>query len=300
MNREKKRKDQFVVAYLPLSEVAPEVIRHAYALALMLKKDIVLLHVADSRYKTSDIDETVLKSLEEHVNNGDPTLTGLTAGAVDAWRPHSAYCLLRKSTREAIGIVGDLLNGVVVVAAVNTHARRHTATHPKELLRNFSQCKTAYLTLQSGSTAARHPDYSRVAFAIDYSKESKEKLLWASYFARFNNSLLELFYTHYHDEGLRQKWNNNMRFLTKFFNSLQIGYTPHPMEQRWVLHNETRVVAAASKSQCSLIVSTTTDLRNKDILDLIAGTAEQRVIGNSEQLPVLFLNPRDDIYVLCD
>ncbi|KWW28756.1 MAG: hypothetical protein AUK63_1789 [bacterium P3] len=284
----KKRKDQFVVAYLPCARVADCVTAHALQLAEMLKKGVILLHVADSRYGDVSVDEAWLKRLQNELNSrgGDS--------------PHTEYCLLRQPTRKAIAAVGEVLNGVAVVAAVDADAPRHSPTHYKEVLRNFRECKTAYLTVQTNATAATAPCYDRVAFFVDYSKESKEKLIWASYFARFNKSRLELFHYCYRDSGLQLKWHNNMRFLDKLFKGLDIGYCTHAMDVQRTLFAETAVVDAAAACGCRLLISTTTDLRNKDLLDYLLGSSEQHTVRNNKGLPVLFINPRDDLYVLCD
>lgn len=284
----KEKKDQFVIAYLPCAEVVDCVMTHTVRLAEMLKKDIILLHIADHRYHDSSVDEGLLQRLQNEINSRQEGT------------PHVSYCVLRQPTRKAIAALGELLNSVVVVAAVDPNARKRTATHYREVLHNFSECKTAYLTVQYDSKTVQQPHYDTVAFSVDYSKESKEKLIWASYFARFNQSRLDLFHHTYSDEGLHQKWHNNMRFLNKFFDGFGIRYQAHALHGRQGLFAETAVVDAAYQEGCHLLISTTTDLRNKDLLDYLLGCAEQRTIRNEYRLPILFLNPRDDLYVLCD
>ena len=248
----KEKKDQFVIAYLPCAEVVDCVTAHAIQLARMLKKDIILLHIADRHYRNTDVDTTLLQRLQDDINRRQEGL------------PHASYCVLQQPTRKTIAALGELLNAVAVVAAIDPNARRHTPTHSKEVLHNFSDCKTAYLTVQSNSAAAQHPCYDRVAFSVDYSKESKEKLVWASYFARFNSSRLDLFHHIYSDEGLQQKWHNNMRFLNKFFDGFGIRYQAHPIERHPRLFAETAVVEAAAACGCNLLISTTTDLSARD------------------------------------
>lgn len=264
------------------------VVTHTIQLATMLKKDIILLHIADRRYHGTSVDVDMLKQIQDSINSQqNGTL-------------HASYCILEQPTSKVIASLGELFNGVAVVVAVDPLAHKHTATHHKEVLHNFGECKTAYLTVQYHSVTAALPDYHRVAFSIDYSKESKEKLIWASYFARFNNSQLLLFHHIYNDEGLHQKWHNNMRFLNKFFDGFGIHYQEHTIHTRQGLFAETAVVEAAHTADCQLLISTTTDLRNKDILDYLLGCAEQRTIINKHKIPILFLNPRNDLYVLCD
>lgn len=292
-------KDQFVIAYLPSMEVADCVITHAQQMAQMLGKDIILLHVDDPRHRHSRVSEDELKHLQETINHSTDT--------PGRFVPHASYCILHQSTREAIDAAATLMNGVVAVVAVNANAQRKDPTHPHEVLRNFSQSKIAYLTIQVASSQVTDHNsqpintyYSDISLSIDFKKESKEKLIWASYFARFNRSSIHVFYDDYRDEGLRAKWYNNMKFLTKFFDSLSLTFTPHAVKAGHALFPEVVMLDQAAKSGCSLLVSITTDLRAKDTLEFFVGTQEERTIRNPHHLPVLFINPRDDIYVLCD
>jgi len=47
-----------------------------------------------------------------------------------------------------------------------------------------------------------------------------------------------------------------------------------------------------------LLIAVTT--KEKDGLEFFVGVQEQRTIVNRERIPILFLNPREDLYVLCD
>ena len=87
--------------------------------------------------------------------------------------------------------------------------------------------------------------------------------------------------------------------MNKFFNGLGVSYQQHTVEGR-ALFPETLVCDTAALIGCGLFISVTTDTRDLDIIEWFAGTQEQRTICNPHRLPVLFINPRNDIYVLCD
>ena len=142
-------------------------------------------------------------------------------------------------------------------------------------------------------------DIKHELIAAQIKLESKEKLIWASYFARFNGSRLHVLHEQYNDSGLRAKLDNNMRFLDKFFASLKVGYETEIMPS--VANFPDREAAKqASQKGYGLLVCLTTDTRELDVVDWFIGVQETRVVKNKQQLPVLFINPRDDLYVLCD
>lgn len=275
-------KDQFVIAYLADLSMADEVMSHAAFLASMLNKGLILLYVEDQQYKNTphaQVTDTLLQ-LEAKYSHVNP-----------------AHVAMRGKTQEVINALPTMLNGVVAVAGVNAGARRGSLTHPRQVLRLFSQCKIAYLTVQAQLLSPQA--YSSVAYGVDFRKESKEKLIWASYFARFGASRLTMLHFDYSDEGLRAKWHNNVLFMKKFFKGLGVSYEDSVVSGR-ALFPETIICQSAYDRGCGLLISVTTDTRDLDFLEWFAGTHEQRIIRNSNKLPILFLNPRNDIYVLCD
>lgn len=275
-------KDQFVIAYLADFTMCDEVVSHACHLARFLHKGLILLYVEDPHYGGLTVQEATDKLL-----------------LIEAQHPdiHPAHAAIKGSTKELVNALPTLLNGVIAVAGVNPQAPHRSAIHPRQVLHNFAECKIAYLTVQAPLLS---PDaYQSVAYGIDFRKESKEKLIWASYFARFNASRLLMLHYDYRDEGLRAKWQNNVRFMNKFFRNVGVGCEQAIVSGR-ALYPETLVCQSAAEHGCGLLISVTTDTRDLDVIEWFLGTAEQRTIRNASRLPVLYLNPRDDIYVLCD
>lgn len=285
----KEKKDQFVIAYLADLDNPDTVLTHAVALARMLGKGLILLYISDPRYTDLTPDEagSRLQALRSQVQSDG---IGGMAPLADV-----SHCALKNETKPVVDALPTLLNAVIAVAQVDDHARRRSPTHKKELLRNFSECKIAFLTVQqplSGFGAAHD-----VAFSVDHRKESKEKLIWASYFARFNASTMHVLYYDYRDEGLRYKWYSNMQFMHRFFSNLKLTFAPHVLRRRTTFA-DVSALDYASASGYGLFIAVTTSER--DGVEFFIGVQEDRIIVNRHRIPVLFINPRDDIYVLCD
>lgn len=276
------KKDQFVIAYLADLENCQAVVEYAKKLAAFLKKGIILLYICDRRYTKRTQQEALERVLE--IEN--------KMAAQDV-----RHCVLSGKTKEIINVLPTLLNGVVCVAGVDRHARLFSPTRPFNVIHDFAQCKIAYLTVQAISPEGEA--FGDVALRIDYLKESKEKLIWSSYFARFNKSRLHVLHENYRDAGLKNKYGNNMLFLQKFYASVCIGYEEHVIPSVANFQDMSAVKYAAENGY-GLAICLTTDTRERDILDWFIGAQEYRVVRNKYKLPILFLNPRDDLYVLCD
>lgn len=280
---EKQKKDQFVIVNLADLNNVDLAIDHAVDLAQRLNKGVILLHVEDERYKaTCSADaESRLQECKRSIEARQGNIT-------------VSYMTLKGNTKVVIESLPTLLNGVVAVTTCDPDANRKSPMHPKNVLSDFSDSKIAYLVVRANQA---FKPFLNVALSIDFHRESKEKLIWSSYFARFGGSGLHVLYHDYKDEGLRQKWYNNMLFLHKFYSKLGLTFMPHV-----VPGNASSVDADALKfieqTAIDMLVAVTT--KEKDIFDSLLGTQEQRTIRNPQGLPILFLNPRDDIYVLCD
>ncbi len=276
-----KQQDQFVVAYLTSLDKPLAVLSHAHFLARMLHKGLILIHISDERYTRltpADV-EPRLQQLRE----------SLPADA------DVSYIALKGNTKEIITQLPVLLGAVALVCHVDAHARRRRPQHPKELLKNFATCKVAYLTVQE--PMPKPQGLKNIAFTVNIKRQSKEKYIWSSYFARFNHSHIHALHYRYKDEILHRKWSDNMRFLQKLYDALNITYQSHEIPDRSPLE-DVNALRYCAKEKYDLLISLTTDER--DALELFIGTSERHIIVNPYHLPVLFLNPREDLYVICD
>lgn len=274
-----KQQDQFIVCHITDFSHTEEVVSHSLMLAQMLNKGIVLLHISDDRYSSPSPDEAQEKLKNIQDNYGGKILS---------------YAALKGKSQEVINTLPVILNAVAVVVMARK-SNKHDASHYKEILKNYSECKIAYLTIQEGESCKESP--KKVAYSCDFKKESKNKILWPSYFGRFSASEIHILYPNYKDEGLKRKWYYNMKFIHKFYTNLNLTFSPHEIPNP---HNFLDVDALISSKElgCTLFCASTTNERAP--LDFFIGTQEERTILNSQKIPVLYLNPRDDIYVLCD
>lgn len=262
------KKDQHIIACVETPDTADPVIAYAtYCARRLNNKGVILLNVGH------DGDNQWLKNY------------------------HLPYIGLKGDWSTAIEALPTTFGGILAVAGVNPKARRTSITHPSTLLRAFAQCKTAFLTVNTNSKNITPGWPLTTTFTVDHRRESKEKFLWASYMARFFNSKLIAVSPEYHDSGLRQQQYNNIRFLDKLFKPLCVDYTTATIPDSPTLSPDRAVL---HKLHPDLHIAITTDTRERDIIDWVMGRPEKRLLQHSPETPILFLNQRDDLYILCD
>lgn len=154
--------------------------------------------------------------------------------------------------------------------------------------------KLPYMVLQKPSLSAWKPEH--IIIPVGYDRTDKETAIWASYFARFNKSHITLLSAKENETWAINSLNSNIRFMTKLFNELGLSFTIKQAQSNSGHIQEATVKLAASENNTIIILSTT---KNYSIEHYFKGPVELQTIKNQENIPVLCVNPRKDLYVLC-
>lgn len=281
MSDNKEKKDQFVIAYLNNLDFAETCIEHSVQIAKILNKGLILLHIYDPLLTGVGVDEAERKLKELN-------------SQISETQMHS-YISLKGETKEVIGKLGQLLNAVVIVSSINTEeTNKNKADNPITLLKNMETSRVAYMICNQKRSIV---DYSKVLLPLNNARESKEKTLWASYFARFFQSEITLFYRTYKDSLYQKQLNLNLAFARKMLGQFNIIPSNHKSEDRKKLL-DLQALDYADKENYGVIICQTT--KDKSLFDRIKGLEEEKVLKNLKDKPILFLNPRDDLFVLCE
>lgn len=137
-------------------------------------------------------------------------------------------------------------------------------------------------------------NYKHILLPLDIERQNKEKALWAGYFSRFYGSVIHILYPKYKDEGLAKLVHDNVAFVEKLYGNLEVTYEKHETEPKNYLDAYALEFAPQVQAGASVIMMT----RYYTLADVLTGPRERKIIGKT-MLPVLCINQRDDLYVLC-
>jgi hypothetical protein len=141
------------------------------------------------------------------------------------------------------------------------------------------------------------PDYKKIVLPIDLRKETKDAVLWASYFARFNNSGINvLAATDKNKENIRSVAKNILS-IKNLFSKLNIAVKVFKGKQN-SLNIQFEALELAQSSRADLVIVLGSSYIS--FIDLLIGLPEKKMIKKAEELPILIINPRKDMYILCD
>ena len=270
--QKKQKKDQFVALCADSLDDAERLMPMVQQLAASLRKGIILFTVspdADNWVETLGVPFAALKSDWPSVVDALPTA----------------------------------FNVVLAVTLADFDAPRGCSSHPRQVLKNFRQSKIAYLVYPHQTLVRPAKPPVNVALTLDHQRESKEKLLWASYFIRFCRSKAMVFHHPYTDLAFRHRLDNNVRFMEKIFSSLNITRETGQYDLQTLPEGNQFAnpdLKAIVQPGIDLFIALVPDQRDRDIVDLFSIPPALRLLKHAPTIPILFLNQRDDLYIMCD
>ena len=263
-----------------------------------MKKDQFVALCADSQ-RDAELLLPYVKHLAEHLKKGILLFTCSADGKDWVEKLGVPFAALKSEWPEVVEVMPTAFNVVLAVTLANPDAPRDSSTNPRQILKNFKQSKIAYLEVPIPALYSPLPTpHSRVALTLNHQRESKEKLLWASYFARFFQSEIVVYHHPYSDPAFRQRLNNNIQYLEKTFSSLNIGYKLLSLPEGNQFSEPD--FKAILQPGIDLFISLVADDRERDLVDFFTPSTALKLMKKAQSIPVLFLNQRDDLYIMCD
>lgn len=186
----------------------------------------------------------------------------------------------------------EQVNAIMYVIGVST--QKQALFHRKRAMKFIKPSRLPVLTV--GEKGAPDPNWQNVFVSLDIYRQEKEKALWAGYFYRFAQSKIHLLHASYRDEFLKQKVTDNLNFVKKLYANLEIPFQIDCLEHA-VDNMDNYVLTQPQSVEPSLLVVMTT--QHYSLIDMLFGVKEKQYLANKRNIPVLYINERDDLYVLC-
>lgn len=274
-----------ILVPVDFSAVADTAINHATLLAKILKKEISLLHVVESGLLTSG------KSLEQKEEEAKQKLAVLSEKIQKESGIASHIVTRRGNIFETIGEVADELNSAFVV--MGTHGVKgiqHVVG--SRALKVINNANRAFVVVQN--KPIRDYGYKNIILPIDFSRETKQKLVWAAELSKIFDSTFHIFADYESDEYAANAVKNNIAYAENYLSTRNCKFTVNKRSKDDNFTKATIQFAAANDADLIIIMTS----QEKDLGDYIVGPYEQNVIANDAQIPVMTLNPVDNMQIL--
>ena len=141
-----------------------------------------------------------------------------------------------------------------------------------------------------------HCAYKNIIVPVDHNKESKEKMIWASYFGRFNQATIHLLAANEKSEEYIRNVKATLIFTKKMFKQFAFEYKIRKTEGGSKNINR-EAIEFSKQFHSDLIVLMSS--RNPGWFDSYSGPSSLRQILKKDTNPILIINPLKDYYLPC-
>jgi len=262
------------------SEVALFALRHAIHLAKIFNRKITLLHVLDGGGILSSAASRNKK--EEEAQLELKTLAGKTKAESGI---ETNYVTRFGTIFEEIGEAAESENASLVIMGTHGVSGMQHVIGSKAL-RVISHSNRPFVVVQKKDI--REHGYKNIVLPIDFSKETKQKLIWAAELAKAFGSHFHILAAHESDEYAGRAVNNNIAYAENYLREHNCTFSVSQAPKGDFVKETIRF---SNSVEADLIIIMTNP--EKDLGNFIIGAEEQDIIANDSLIPVMTLNPVD-------
>jgi hypothetical protein len=268
-----EQKEQKIAVLVHLNSSDKSLILNGIKIASIFKKELTLV------YRTSKKDaknQTRIKqNLHEYLVPVKKEIPGLKTSSL----------LISAPLQEMPGMLADDFEVIMLIAKAKD-------------FRHYSKAATeSPVPFLFVNPEAAVSSFSKIVLPVDIRKGNSDGALWSSWFGRFNRAEIVVIAANDKNREMQKMVGQNILLIKKLFNKFNIQNKIYKGSNS-SLKNAFEALELAKSSGSDLLVilgsSTITPL------DWVVGLPERKIIGQAGNLPVLFINPRRDNYILCE
>jgi len=275
-----------IIAAIDFTELSQSVILHAEKMAGLFNKTITLLHVPRHKIFQSDssieLKEEEAKAKLDNLAEEILARTGLSAET--AIRSGSIPEVLADAADEFLATL--IVTGTHGVSGIE-HIFGTTAMKIVE-----ETIKTPVLVVQDKPSDQK--GYPNILLPFTFTRESRQKLAWALYLSEKFNAKFHILAEEIKDEFLRKGVNNNIVFSKQLFEKHGIPYSIEYVKDTGNFATEINNYASLIKADMIVLMSE----EETELSEIFTAPQEQEIITNQFKIPVLTLNPVDNMQVM--
>jgi nucleotide-binding universal stress UspA family protein len=274
-----------VLVPVDFSEVTPPAIAHAQLYAAIFQKPITLVHLIDKGWGDKEAD---IKLEEEEAL---AKLKNLAEEIFEHSGINTSFIVRRGEFLEGIGELAEEVNATLVV--MGTHGirglQRWIGSNAIRVIKNTKDIP--FIVVQD---LPKRNEVKTVLLPFSFTVESRQKLAWAIHLAKQFNCHFLLLAEHQTDEFIQNRMQNNMSYAKKYLTQHNCSFSVETASGSTAFHKEIVIYASAKEADLILIM---TD-EEREFSEIFTGSHEQEIIANERKLPVMVMNPVDNMQIL--
>jgi len=278
---------QILVPY-DFSKAAENAVIYAIEMARLFKCEISIFHAINKKniklYANPTEAETAVKKKLAAIANSIITQEQI---------PVNIY-VFHDEAEQVINKIYQKINAITVIAGLNSLKNKFNYFSSGSLVSDYRNLRIPIIIVRD--ELPRRSIFRGIVLPLDFNRESKEKAAWAGHISTLNKSNVTILTRHYNDSYFAASLRGNVVLVKKLFENLGVDYQ---------LVNEPDIKCDVDKYAVDYAWYNNGDLivlmATKEIAvdDLLFGLKEKKIIENQYKLPVMLINPRDDLYLPC-
>jgi len=262
------------MVYCDFSESMNDAIVHGLRISQIFKKELCLFHPYPNGEKESKMDAQrglgiIIRRLKEDFPS--VSISSLT---------------LKGNLQQTINRVAEEYDGIMLIL---------TSENLKKKIQALPYAQIPFLFVKGSH--AEYLQYNRLMLPVDYRKVMKDTSLWASYFGRFNQSSIEVYCANEKNGENSSMVKKNRKFIEQLLFKLEVNVSfQEASKASFGLPFDALNRCKQNDFNLMIIPSS----QHISLLDLLVGLPETKIINQAGHMPVLCINPKRDMYILCD
>ncbi len=285
---EKETPKQQVLVPYDFSKGAENALITAIELATLFRCEISLFHALNKNnirlYSNRNDAENITRN----------KLTAIAHDVIDLRQvPVNVYVFVDE-VHQVVNKIYEHINAIAVVAGLNEQKSAAYYFTPGNLVTDYRNLRIPLIAVHD--MLPRRTMFEGMVLPLDFNRESKEKAAWAGHISTLNKSSVSILTRHYKDPYFAASLRSNIALVKKLYTNLNVDYQIK-FEADLKSDIDKYAVDYAWYNQGAMVVIMAT--KEIAVDDLLFGLKEKKIIDNKYKLPVMLINPRDDLYLPC-
>jgi nucleotide-binding universal stress UspA family protein len=278
-------KQSIILVPTDFSQVAECAAMHAATIAQKSGEEVCLFHVID---KSSKSDLKKKNEDEQYLETKLQRLSELIANR------YQITCTYKLKDGHIFNTIGEMASecgaSLIVIGTHGVQGIQHLVG--AYALKVVASSKVPVIIVQN--KLPNDAGYAKIVSPIDGSVETKQKTMQTISVAKILNAKVYLFKQKGYDAHLDDRITLNLNFVKKHLTIHHVSF--EVVEQQAYTKNFAKeFIQYAQSIESDLIIILTTN--EKGLKDMIIGPEEQNVINNEEGIPVMCVNPLQNLYI---
>jgi nucleotide-binding universal stress UspA family protein len=284
---EETAKQQVLVPY-DFSEASENALVYAIEMARLFKCEVSIIHAISKKHIEKHINP------EEAATSAKSSLITLSNNIISKHRLMVNVYVFQGEVHDLINKFYEKINAIAVIVGLNEGKKKSHYFTSGKLVTDYRNLRVPLIVVHD--VMPRKTIYSHIILPLDFNRESKEKSAWAGHISTLNQSKVRILIRTYKDAYLAASLRNNIVLVKKLYENLEVDYDIVKEPDITVDIDKYAVEYAWLNNADLLVIMATKDIA---VDDLLLGLKEKKIIDNKYKLPVMLINPRDDLYLPC-